>query len=127
LCSYDNEEAMYDREKLETYLRQSTYNEEISSIPTKHRAGLDFLCAAASVCVGVGVADPHVCHRACRYGRVNWVHTHPCSKLWWVFFDDVWQNNKDLNVFQANPDACKFFDTRSSDSVAYVSCGVILW
>ena len=54
---YDNEAAMYDRARLEEYFveygqrqfndsRVLKFREEIASIPTAHKAGLDFLCVA---------------------------------------------------------------------------------
>lgn len=45
--------------------------------------------------------------------------SHPCAGLWFTFFDDVWENNKDMKAFQGKDD---FFDVRKADCIAYQPC-----
>jgi len=83
---------MDDRPQLERYLLSVP---ALAPVVTEHKAGLGYL-----------------------YGRLKWVNSHPCSRFWWLFFDNIWDSNRDLKVMQSD-EAQAFFDTRSSQSVAY--------
>ena len=91
LFVYDNYKA--PREAIESYFRQQEYGDDMKTFPVKHRGGLDFL-----------------------FARMKWVNAHPCAAFWWVFFDDLWEQNSQLNVLK---DKKALFDSRASTSIAY--------
>lgn len=91
LYVFDNYKA--PREAIEQYLRTREKNEILRTLPQAGRAGLDFL-----------------------YSRLSWVYSHPCSALWWLFFDDLWEQNNGLKVMEGKRE---MFDSRCSSSLAY--------
>ena len=99
LFVYDNYKS--SREVIEHYLRTSEKNEVLQTFPTTNKAGLDFL-----------------------YSRMAWCFSHPCSSLWWVFFDDLWENNGEMKTMR---DKREMFDSRCSESLAYVVGRVRHW
>ena len=96
---FDNYRA--PREAVENYLRTKEVDEVLQTFPVTMKAGLDFL-----------------------YSRMGWVFSHPCSALWWVFFDDLWEQNKDMKIMNNRRN---MFDSRSSDSLAYVATAAPPW
>lgn len=73
---YNN--ANLTRSQLENYLAHSETNQVLVALPEKHAAGLSFL-----------------------YKRLKFCHMHPCTALWFVFWDDYYEQNKDTNVMKA--------------------------
>lgn len=66
---------------LVSYLQEYEGNETIRSLPGCHKAALDFL-----------------------YSRMKFVSLHATLKLWYVFWDDFFYSNKDMDVVRKYKD-----------------------
>jgi hypothetical protein len=91
LYVYDDDRLAY--RGLVEYLTRSETNPDLRNLPVAHEAGLNYL-----------------------YKRLAFIRSHPCTALWYVFWDDVWESNKDL------PQVAEYkeqLDPRSSKSIAY--------
>ena len=91
LYIYDNVDA--GMERLQEYFSVWEQNEEVKSLPQQHAKGLQFVTQ-----------------------RMQFVQSHPCMALWFVFWDSVWENNNELEVVK---EAAAILDPKSSDSIAY--------
>ena len=91
LYIFDNVDA--GMERLQEYFSVWEQNEEVKSLPQQHAKGLQFVTQ-----------------------RMQFVQSHPCMALWFVFWDSVWENNNELDIVK---DAAAILDPKSSDSIAY--------
>jgi hypothetical protein len=80
-------------ERLQEYFAVWEQNELVKNLPQEHAKGLQFVMQ-----------------------RMQFVQSHPCMALWFVFWDSVWENNNDLKVVK---EAAAILDPKSSDSIAY--------
>jgi hypothetical protein len=67
-----------ERSQLERYLAGNETNATLKKLPEEHAAGLDYL-----------------------YSRLQFVRSHPGLKLWFVFWDDWWHQNRDMKAVKA--------------------------
>eukprot|EP00329_Picozoa_sp_Boothbay-MS584-11_P004646 46833_4 len=67
-----------ERSQLERYLTGNETNATLKKLPEEHAAGLDYL-----------------------YSRMQFVRSHPGLKLWFVFWDDWWHQNRDMKAVKA--------------------------
>ena len=81
------------RADCENYFATIEANEILKEVPTKHKAGLDYL-----------------------YKRMSLVHSHPCIALWYVFMDDFWDQNKEMEKVK---DLDNVFNPKNATSLAY--------
>lgn len=81
------------RAQLIQYLTTYEANPKIKNLPAEVSEGLEYL-----------------------YSRIKYVTTHPCAALWFVFFDDVWEQNKDMKAF-AGKEA--LFDPKEPKALCY--------
>lgn len=84
-----------DRPSLERYLTGQEANPILKAIPELHAAGLDFL-----------------------YKRLNIIALSDAQELWYVFWEDFYHQNKDMDCMIKN-DVYKFFDPTIATSVCY--------
>ena len=76
---FNNEKL--SRQALTSYLKTQEGNSIMQSIPENETSALNFL-----------------------YRRIQYVNLHPAIKLWYVFWDDFYYQNKDMNVVKQNSD-----------------------
>lgn len=81
------------RESLVSYLQNCERNVIVKSLCTTHQAGFDFL-----------------------YRRMKFVGLHPAIKLWYVFWDDFYYSNKDMDKVKQYED--DFLPTKAQ-SICY--------
>jgi len=81
------------REALTGYLLNQEINEAVRSIPTRHVAGLNFL-----------------------YCRLAFVNLNPAIRLWYVFWDDFYYQNKDMHIVNLHEND---FSPLKSNSICY--------
>lgn len=74
---FNNEKL--SREALKSYLKKQEGNYIIRSIPENETPALNFL-----------------------YRRIQYVNLHPAIKLWYVFWDDFYYQNKDMSIVKRN-------------------------
>lgn len=72
---YDNFGMKY--KALCQYLTEAELNPRIRAFPRESKKGLSYL-----------------------YHRTRYVTSHPCCALWFVFWDDVWENNNKLTILK---------------------------
>lgn len=83
---------------LVSYLQNQESNETMRSLPECHNAALN-----------------------CVYSRMTFVSLHAALKLWYVFWDDFFYSNKDMdNVQRHEPD---FNPLKSSQAICYKVMG----
>jgi hypothetical protein len=88
---YFNDNLPYD--ELVYYLTNFEANPVLRMLPVEHLEGLKFL-----------------------YQRLAYVKSHPCSALWFCFWDSFWANNKEMKLVKPHADR---FDTNKPSSLAY--------
>ena len=88
---YNDEDS--DMSKLVAYFTRIETNEVLQSVPEKHKRGLQYLLKRMAV-----------------------VKSHPCMALWYVFWDDFWDCNKDLEAVKEKED---LFNPKNASSLAY--------
>mmetsp|Transcript_77 Transcript_77/g.148 ORF Transcript_77/g.148 Transcript_77/m.148 type:complete len:945 (+) Transcript_77:2-2836(+) len=87
---YNNDQL--DRAALLSYIRDFETNPVLKNFPTEHQAGLNFL-----------------------FMRMQFV-AHPVNAFWFTLWDDIWEENKDMNAFKDLQDDIA---PTSGNSIAY--------
>ena len=81
------------REALHRYLNTQESNPTLRELPVNSSAGIHFL-----------------------YTRMKFIRLHPAIKLWYIFWDDFYYNNRKMNVIQPYEDD---FDPMQHNSICY--------
>jgi hypothetical protein len=83
------------RSQVESLLRLTEPNPALQTMPSDHSAGFDYL-----------------------YLRMGHVNKHPCTLWWFTFWDDLWEENKEMTLMQ-DEEMRKALDPSESTSIAY--------
>jgi hypothetical protein len=84
------------RVELGRYLKEQEENPALKNFPAEHKAGLDYL-----------------------YMRLTFVRSHPAAGFWFVFWDDFWAQNGEMDKVKDHAD---LFDPKVPGSIAYKPC-----
>jgi hypothetical protein len=91
LAVYNNHRL--PRQATVLYMDRVQRNKDFQDFERRHGAGLNYL-----------------------YGRLKYVLGHPCASLWFVFWDDLWDNNKKMDAVKKLE---KELNPKYSDAIGY--------
>jgi hypothetical protein len=89
---YENGD-LYERKIIERLLVEGEKSSLMKAVPLLFKRQFDFL-----------------------YNRLTFFDSHPALSFWYLFWDDVWRNNKDMQIFQGKDE---LFSPMSPNSLCY--------